>query len=282
MAEGFQLGGARKRAQSGESWLFVLAIAAGIFAYWRYSPSAPGDWEAAATQAHKKMPRVVLFYPAWEREVLQRMKELPVVLLDGPAHLDLAGLHQVLFASDTDEPRGLVNNLYSLREWRDFAGKPFAVLQVADRSLVHDFATLEVFVEDPPGVDACPREGDAFRCRDVLVELRRAAFTQSQSRCVWVQTPAHREVTLRFPPQPTDEAFKRAALYLGAPDGHAAADANGFLRINDDVVMELALGTDKGRWRDRHTELAPGARVIELSVESAAGVCADLELSRDE
>ena len=280
MADGFQLGRSRRRASSGESWLFALAIAVGIFAFWRYSPIAPGAWEAAATQAHKKLPRTVLFYPAWEREVLARMRALPVVLLDGPAHLDLAGLKEVLFASEIVEPDAVVRNLFALVEWRDFAGKPFALLRVADRSVSHDFAGMGVFVEDPPGIEQCHRDGSSFKCRDTLVELRRATFGESQSRCVWVQTPKGRDVSLRFARTSEDEALKEAALYLGVPDGQVGTTARANLRINDNVVASLDLGIEAGRWQQGRTVLAPGTHSIEVSVTSDTGVCIDAELMK--
>lgn len=278
MSDGFQLGSGRRRGRSHGGTLLAVALGVLALTYWRFAPGRAGPWEAAGTQIEKKLPRLVLFHPAWQSEVLDRMPSLPIVLIDGRQHLDLAGFGEVLFASETAQPETLVDNIYALEEWRDFAGKAVAVLRVAAHSLSVDFQQLRVAIEDPPGVAFCNGTGVKRTCerQGVVVERRDVMIGGAKTRCVWVEAKGGREVALRLPLADL-ETLTRAQIYLASPDGAPSGAARATLRIDDrDVVT--ATGGAAGKWYEAPAELTVGAKRLEVAVTSDAGVCVDVEL----
>ncbi|MCC6809471.1 MAG: hypothetical protein IT381_18730 [Deltaproteobacteria bacterium] len=257
--------------------------------YWRFAPARSGTWEAAAKQIEKqdekdkRTGRVLLFHPAWQLDVLDRMQQLPIILVDGRQHLDLAGLGDVLFASETAPPEALVENVFHLEEWRDFVGKAVAVLRVAAHSLSVDFATTRVFVEDSPGVAECAGDTRRRSCprQNVVVERRELMITGAKSRCLWAQAPAGVEIVMQLRLADLD-ALKDAELYLARGDADPPAPARAVLRVDDAEVAVAELGASDagGRWHRASKALRIGSRRVELAVTAERGVCVDLELSK--
>lgn len=281
MAAGFQLGSSRKRSSSTDTVLLLFSCVVAAGAYFKFSPTTTGTWEAAATQAQKKLPRPVLFYPAWERDVLRRMQGLPVVLLDGPSHLDLAGLDRVLFAADATPPERIVENLHVLEEWRDFAGKPFAVLRVASHSLAVDLPALEVFAEEVPGIKRCDRDGNGWACKRVG-SLAPKVWAQGgrDNRCLWVKTEPGREVSLRFVGVDLT-AMSQAELFLTHTTDSAEVGESQLSLMSDDIpVANLAVAASKRGLERRAVALSPGTGRLEVTVKAEAGACVDVELLR--
>ncbi len=261
----------------------MLAFIALGLSWWRFAPGRSGAWEAAAKQIENKLPRVVLFHPSWQRDVLERMPQLPLVLLDGRQHLDLAGFGEVLFASESAQPESVLINAYTLEEWRDFAGKAVAVLKVPVHSLSVDFRKVRAFVEDPPGIAECPVKGEQRLCerQAVRVERREIMVGHAKTRCVWVEAPSGTEVSLRFDLGPLDELSK-TALYLTRPDGSDPAAATVTLHADEASILTIENKADEptGAWKQQMTDLRLGTQRIELGVVAERGVCVDLELMK--
>ncbi len=276
MAGSLHLGERKRRGGSGESWLLLLSLIVTTVCYYRYvAPTAGGSWEAASTQIHKKFDRVLLFHPAWERGALHDLPEMPVVMLDGPQHLDLAGLREVLFASEGTQPEAVVNNLFVLTEWRDFAGKAVAVLRVAERGLSVDFSHLSLAVDDPPGIATCDVAGDVAKCNqpNVIIERRHNWPEHASSRCLWVRTNPDRPLYARWKdlqgyPQ------KRARLFAWRPtDDDEGKDATIALFSRGQRVAILAQD------ENGETVVLPNASdQIEVVIDSPSGACFDVEL----
>ncbi len=259
----------------------MLALVALGLSWWRFAPGRSGAWEAAAKQIENKLPRVVLFHPSWQRDVLERMPQLPLVLLDGRQHLDLAGFGEVLFASEAAQPESVLINAYTLEEWRDFAGKAVAVLKVPVHSLSVDFSKVRAFVEDPPGIAECPAKDEQRLCarQNVRVERREIMVGHARTRCVWVEAPSNTEVSLRFDLGQLD-ALSKTALYVTRPDGSEPAAATVTLRADEASILTVQNNANEptGEWKQQVTDLRLGTQHIELSIMSDRGVCVDLEL----
>lgn len=257
--------------------MLFFALATLIGAYWRFAPGPSEEWKTAGTLIEKKIPRLVLFHPAWHADVLDRMPQLPILLLDGPQHLDLAGFGEVLFASEDAQPEALINNLYTLDEWRDFNSKAVAVLRVAAHSLSVDFPRVQAMVEDPPGMAMCNGTESSRKCerQGVLVERRTVMIGGVRSRCLWVEGKSGGEVVLQLP-LPDLQEQKVAVLYLANKDG-GAGDATVILRIDDADVATLKSGAPG--WQQEKLALRTGSKRLEVAVKSKQGACVDVELA---
>ncbi len=273
----------RRRPNSSESILLTIAVAIAVAAYWKFAPHSAGAWESAATQMGKKTPGPVLFYPAWERDVLRALPDTPLVMLDGPTHMDLAGLGHVNFASDTGRPEEAIDNLFTLIEMRDFAGKAVSILKTADHSLIADWNDLSVSVEDPPGIANCTRHGERFLCPDpdYQFKLENALFMRTTVRCLWVKSKPGRPYIVAL--NDLDKSpLHQMAVYLGLPDVtpddvNATMPADVDVRIDDVAAGQMTSGPS-GHWQKLRLQQAKAMSRVELSVQSPGGVCLDMEL----
>ena len=269
----FYLGGGRKRRASGGDGFFIaLALVAVVLSYLRFAPRSAGAWDTAAGQVAKKLPSIIFFYPAWQRQVLHELQDAPVVMLEGREHFSLAGLGHVLFASEDAAPEQIIDNLFVVSELRDFAGKAMQVLSVADASLVSDFSNLSVITEDPPGIADCLKQGEGYHCPAGALSVQRRNFRGRPTVCV----EAHGDEPLSIVwARSNAVALRHAQIYLGVPDG-PPSDAKLDARVEGRVVGHL-VAPAPGRWVHAPLRLSDSRRV-ELTVTARTPVCLDLEV----
>ena len=267
------LGGGRKRRSSGaDGFILALALVVVVLTYLRFAPRSAGAWDTAAGQVAKKLPSIIFFYPAWQRQVLHELQDAPVIMLEGREHFALAGLGHVLFASEEAAPEQVIDNLFVVSELRDFAGKAMQELTVADASLETDFAQLSVITEDPPGIANCLKQGAEYHCPAGALSVQRRSFRGRPAVCV----EAHGDEPLSIVWARTNAVtLRHAQIYLGVPDG-APSEAQLDARVEGRVVGHLAAPAP-GHWVHAPLRLSDSRRV-ELTVTARTPVCVDLEV----
>lgn len=282
-------GGRRRRSSQLDSYFLVVAVIACVWGYFKLAPRAGGTWETTAAQVMKKQPTVVIYHPASDRSVLHALPDVPLLLVAGKQHYDFSGLQRVLFYSDQKEPVELVDNLTRVVEIRDFAGKAMSVLDVADRSLVGDFADptrVSVFREEPPGVAECERKAGLSDCaRDGRVTLSYEQVGGHEVRCLRVEPSRDEPLTLVWRHRPHlaegakagEPRLQRARVYVAWPDRvNESAKMSGEIRIDGRLFGALPTPR-KGSFASTDLDVF-SAETIDFSVFSNEPVCLDLEV----
>ncbi len=276
MAEYYLGGGRRRRGASSDGLLLLFGVV--VFssgALWRFAPRGDDGWQTAAGLIGKKLPSIILYAPAWRRDILHELDHAPVVMLNHGEHLTLAGLGRVVYASDDVPAAAALGNWTSLMELRDFGGKAVEVLRVADRSLVRDFSELSVIIDDPPGIANCPKTADGYHCDNGDVTLSRENFSGNLTDCLRV----HGGETLSIVwAAGQDAKLRYGEIFLGVPDGGASANTLLEARVDGRLGARLK-PAQPGAWV--HAPLPVGdARRVELTVRAEKPVCVDVEVAQ--
>lgn len=281
MADLYLGGGRRKRSTSVDVYFLLLALIGCVWGYFKLAPRAGGTWETTAAQVMKKQPTVVLYHPASDRSVLHALPDVPLLMVSSKQHYDFSGLQRVLFYSDTEAPEKMIDNLVHLVEIRDFAGKAMSVLDVADHSLVGDFADPKRFTayrEEPPGVVACERKGGQLDCaQDGRVSLTYEAVGGREVRCLKVEPSRDEPLTLVWN-HGGELRLKSARVYVAWPDQvPEQAKMSGEIRIDGRLYGPLP---DAKRHEFAQVDVNVfSARTIDLTVFANEPVCIDLEVN---